>query len=80
MVNKKDLIDIYVNSIIDSMSHKLIEEELYEYIVKNYNKKSKRILFRKSASFMATNGLRNIYNLRKQSTGAIFDGIILLHK
>jgi len=42
MVNKKDLIDIYVNSIIDSMSHKLIEEELYEYIVKDYNKKSKK--------------------------------------
>ena len=24
------------------MSHKLIEEELYEYIVKDYNKKSKK--------------------------------------
>lgn len=40
--NKKDLVDTYVNFIIDSMSHKLIEETLYDYILKEYTKKSKK--------------------------------------
>lgn len=43
--NKKELVDTYVNFIIDSMSQCHIEETLYDYILKEYTKKVKKKSF-----------------------------------